>query len=154
MEVEDCVARFTRAQIEGHALGQWSPTKLFPPLSDLAGKKLADADEDAVRAAIAKSLGIGYAFTVGTEEPGTLFAKTPREIWDVWVPNLHTGLVEQTGLGSMISDIRRIGATTFQREALDLGLGRFGKKARLGHVGAFYAQSGATLRALQSHPEP
>lgn len=155
--VDDLVSRLCRAEIESRPVGRYGPVKFFPTLGELVGKKkLANADRERVKGAMAKSVGVGYTFLGAMEDEDTRIpGREPREIWNVWAPGLNSGLIEQTAMPSdMVRELRRAGASIFQTDAVTLGLGRFGKKARLGHVGAYYAQAGAILRALQTHPEP
>ncbi len=153
--VDDCVERFSRAELEGKALGRYGPVRMFPALGDHQEKKLRDADADqreSVRDAIAFSVGIGYTFMAGIEDDGKPSGHSPEGIWNVWIPNLNSGMVDRTALpADMLSDLRQMAAGAFQERAIELGLGGFGKKARLGHIGAFYGQAGALLRAVQVH---
>jgi len=154
--VDECAARFSRAELEGTALGRYGPMKFFPALGDMEAKKVnsaSRAQRDAIGQAVGLGLAVGYTFMAAMSEDVSLDpTHAPEEIWNVWVPNLNSGMIERTALSDdMVSDVRDMGSSAFRQRALNLGLGGFGKKARLGHIGAFYAQSGALLRAIQVH---
>ena len=156
--VDDCVRRFSRAELEGKKVGRYGPVKFFPALGDHQAKKLRDADDtqrQRVRDGIAFGVAIGYTFMAGIEDDGEPHPdRNSGDIWNVWIPNLNSGLIERTALpADMLSALRAMGASAFQERALQLGLGGFGKKSRIGHSGAFYSQAGALLRAIQAHPE-
>jgi hypothetical protein len=154
--VDDCVARFAAAEIAGFRLGRSGPLKIFPSLGEHVGSKLGALDpEDHARVltAIAKGVGVGYVAMASIEDPvGRAQARTPREIWDVWVPGLNSGLAQTTAMPpDMLSIVRESGGSAFQADAAALRLAGFGKKRRLAHIGAFYAQAGVILRAIQVH---
>jgi hypothetical protein len=156
--VDDCVGRFACAELEGKRLGRYGPLKFFPALGELAGTKLATLDDDErwrVLAAVEKGVGIGYVSLASMEQPtGKDQGHAPREIWNVWVPGLNAGLAQSTAMPpDVLRIVRREGGSAFQADALDLGLGGFRKTRRLEAIGAFYAQAGVVLRALQVHPE-
>lgn len=155
--VDDCVERFSRAELEGRALGRYGPVRVIPALGYLQAKKLRGAESDRkerVRDAVAFGVAIGYTFVAAMEEDNEPHSgRSPEEIWNVWVPNLNSGLIERTALpADMLTEVREMGASAFQKRALELGLGGFGKKARLRHIGAFYGQAGALLHLVQVHP--
>lgn len=153
----DCVARFARAELEGTPLGRYGPVKVFPPLGEHQAKQLRDADasrQDEVKNAIGFAVALGYTFMAAIEADGhPNNTRDARAIWNVWIPNLNTGMIEQTVMPpDMLSDLRRSAAGAFRERALRLDLGGLGKKGRLGRSGAYYGQAGALLRAIHVHP--
>ena len=154
--VHDCVARFTRAEVDGVAVGRYGSVKAFPPLRDLAGDKLDAANQQQLaREAIAKALALGYVFMASNEEEGAAgrLDRSPRDVWEVWAPGINSGLAQQTAIpDDLLSMVRQAGGNVFRDDAVALGLGGFGKKVKLEGVGAMYAQAGLVLRAVQVHP--
>ncbi len=156
-QVDGCVQRFTRAELEGRdSVGRVRGGKVFPPLGSYVGKKLRQADQpmiQRVRLAINTAIATGYlGIAVGEADRSEVRTdRTEAQIWDFWVPRIMgAGFLPGIGLpDEVLSPIREGGGHSFVDDLGQIGMARLGKKLRRA-IGSFYAQAGMVLRIAQT----